>query len=146
MLPAIEWKEGRVVMIDQRKLPLQEVYIRCSDYHQVAEAIEKMVIRGAPAIGVAAAFGIALGVLEAEKGAGFDLDKHFNLVCERLRTTRPTARNLFWALERMERVFNRNRELGLARLKRSLVEEALSIEREDIALLPIKRLVGVEEN
>jgi len=86
MLPAIEWKEGRVVMIDQRKLPLQEVYIRCSDYHQVAEAIEKMVIRGAPAIGVAAAFGIALGVLEAEKGAGFDLDKHFNLVCERLRT------------------------------------------------------------
>jgi len=133
MLPTIEWKEGRVVMIDQRKLPLQEVYIRCSDYHQVAEAIEKMVIRGAPAIGVAAAFGIALGVLEAEKGAGFDLDKHFNLVCERLRTTRPTARNLFWALERMERVFNRNRELGLARLKRSLVEEALSIEREDIA-------------
>jgi len=133
MLPTIEWKEGRVVMIDQRKLPLQEVYVRCSDYHQVAEAIEKMVVRGAPAIGVAAAFGVALGVLEAEKRAGFDLDEHFNLVCERLRTTRPTARNLFWALERMERIFNRNRKLDLVRLKRRLVEEALSIEKEDIA-------------
>ncbi|MFQ5721956.1 MAG: S-methyl-5-thioribose-1-phosphate isomerase [Candidatus Aminicenantales bacterium] len=133
MLPTIEWDEGQVVMIDQRKLPLQEVYVRCGQYRQVAEAIEKMVIRGAPAIGVAAAFGLALGILEVEEKTDFDLDKHFSLVSERLRATRPTARNLFWALERMERVFRRNRKQGLESLKKRLVEEALAIEKEDIA-------------
>ncbi|MBN1221900.1 MAG: S-methyl-5-thioribose-1-phosphate isomerase, partial [Candidatus Aminicenantes bacterium] len=100
MLPTIQWKSDRVIMIDQRKLPEQEVYVECTDYDQVAEAIETMVIRGAPAIGVAAAFGVALGVSKiADKST---LDEEFKKTYVRLERTRPTARNLFWALERME--------------------------------------------
>ena len=133
MLPTIKWENGQVVMIDQRKLPLQEVYVRCTSYRQVAEAIEKMIIRGAPAIGVAAAFGLALGVLEIKEKEDFDLARHFSLVRGRLQATRPTARNLFWSLERMERVFRRYEKGDLEGLKRKLVEEALAIEKEDIA-------------
>ena len=96
MLPAIEWRDDRVVMIDQRKLPGEEVYVECRNYEDVAEAIEKMVIRGAPAIGVAAAFGVALGFSQiVNPCAG---EEEFARISSRLERTRPTARNLFWAL------------------------------------------------
>jgi methylthioribose-1-phosphate isomerase len=130
MLPALEWKNGRLVMIDQRKLPLKEIYLEYGDYSGVARAIETMVVRGAPAIGVAAAYGVALGVLALENAAG--LDRRFDAVYRRLERTRPTARNLFWALERMRRAFEANRGRALAGLKRAMVAEARAIEREDV--------------
>ncbi len=130
MLPALEWKNGRLVMIDQRKLPLKEIYLEYSDHNGVARAIETMVVRGAPAIGVAAAYGVALGVLTLGSAAG--LDRRFDAIYRRLERTRPTARNLFWALERMRRAFGANKGRGLAGLKRAMVAEARAIEREDV--------------
>jgi len=130
MLPTIKWERNKVIMIDQRKLPLNEAYVECCDEIQVAEAIEKMVIRGAPAIGVAAAFGVALGFVRATPKE--NLESKFNQVSERLARTRPTARNLFWALERMRRVFEEDRKLSLAELRKKLIREALAIEKEDV--------------
>lgn len=129
MLPTIAWKGNAIVMIDQRKLPSREVYIECRDHHQVARAIERMVIRGAPVIGVAAAFGLALGMGKL-RGAK-NLDRAFERIYRRLEQTRPTARNLFWALERMRAVYEGNRALKLGALQKRLKEEALAIERED---------------
>jgi methylthioribose-1-phosphate isomerase len=131
MLPAIAWKKNKVVMIDQRKLPLKEIYLEYNRYGQVARAIETMVIRGAPAIGVAAAYGVALGVLSLRSGE--NIDRAFEKITKRLERTRPTARNLFWALERMRRTFDANRDLTLARLKRRMLDEARAIETEDVA-------------
>ncbi len=131
MLPALEWKNDRLVMIDQRKLPLRELYLEYSDADGVARAIETMVVRGAPAIGVAAAYGVALGVSALESATG--LDRRFEAVYRRLERTRPTARNLFWALERMRRAYKANKGRGLAGLKRAMVVEARAIEREDVA-------------
>jgi methylthioribose-1-phosphate isomerase len=130
MLPTIKWDDGKVIMIDQRKLPGEEVYVECVDYNQVAEAIETMVIRGAPAIGVAAAFGVALGIRELEGKE--NREERFDRVYRRLERTRPTARNLFWALERMKRVFLKERDLELDALKKILLQEALDIEMEDL--------------
>jgi len=117
-------------MIDQRKLPLKEIYLEYADHNGVARAIETMVVRGAPAIGVAAAYGVALGVLALESAAG--LDRCFDAIYRRLERTRPTARNLFWALERMRRAFELNKGRGLVGLKRAMVAEARAIEREDV--------------
>jgi methylthioribose-1-phosphate isomerase len=131
MLPAIQWTSDHLVMIDQRKLPHEEVYVECRDEEQVARAIETMIIRGAPAIGVAAAFGVALGVMRLKDDAR--LDEEFERIIARLHRTRPTARNLFWALERMKAALENSRALPLNRLKVRLIEEALAIEREDVA-------------
>src|ERR1700691_5767966 len=98
MIETIQWTDSGVVMIDQTRLPREEVYVTCASYQQVADAIRSMVIRGAPAIGVAAAMGIALGMLHAQSSAEFDG------ICETLGRTRPTAVNLFWAIGRMRRV------------------------------------------
>lgn len=130
MLPTIEWRTDRVVMIDQRLLPEQEVYVECTDYNQVAEAIETMVIRGAPAIGVAAAYGIALGVSLIDDAQA--LNEDFERIYRRLEQTRPTARNLFWALERMRECYDRNCHLGLPQLQKALIVEALAIDQEDV--------------
>ena len=130
MLPTIQWDKDKVIMIDQRKLPGEEIYVECKDYSEVAEAIEKMVIRGAPAIGVAAAFGVALGMTKVKK----EENRHekFARIHRRLSQTRPTARNLFWALERMKDVYQKTRDLDLPGLKERLIQEALAIEKEDI--------------
>src|SRR5712692_10372306 len=95
MVETIQWTDAGVVMIDQRRLPREQVFVTCRSYREVAEAIRSMVIRGAPAIGVAAAMGVALGVLE---GADFEI------VCDTLARTRATAVNLFWAIDRMRRL------------------------------------------
>jgi methylthioribose-1-phosphate isomerase len=137
MHPTIEWKDGQVVMIDQRRLPLEEIYLELDDEDKVAEAIETMVIRGAPAIGVAAAYGFALGVLRLKPGA--DLGAEVDRIQARLWRTRPTARNLFWALERMRGVFESCRGLALPSLQERLLEEAKAIEREDEEIC---RLIG----
>src|SRR5437762_354481 len=126
----IEWKNDRVIMRDQRLLPHREVYRVCRDYHQVAEAIRGMVIRGAPAIGVAAAMGVALGALKAPDR---NFDRHMDRVFETLSKTRPTAVNLFWALGRMRTVYAANRARGMNDVRQVLKEEAQKIFREDIA-------------
>jgi methylthioribose-1-phosphate isomerase len=131
MLPTIAWRGRSLVIIDQRKLPLQETYVRCRTYIQVAQAIEKMVIRGAPAIGIAAAYGLVLGTLALSAEAGRSLDREFERIYGRLERTRPTARNLFWALERMKAAFERARPQGLRAVRAALLEEAQAIERED---------------
>ncbi len=131
MLPTIAWRGRSVIMIDQRKLPGQEVYVRCRTYIQVAQAIEKMVIRGAPAIGIAAAYGVAIGMLGLRPESERTLERDFERVYRRLERTRPTARNLFWALERMKAVFESERPLGLRRAQQALVAEAQAVERED---------------
>ena len=130
MLPTIEWKDGKVVMIDQRLLPHKEIYITCTEHEQVAAAIEQMAIRGAPAIGVAAAFGLALGISKIR--SGYKIEDKFEAFYTRLEKTRPTARNLFWSLERMKAVFEANRMMPLENLKDIMLEEALAIEAEDI--------------
>jgi methylthioribose-1-phosphate isomerase len=136
MMETIQWTEAGVVMIDQRKLPQQEIYLTCRTYREVAEAIRTMAIRGAPAIGVAAAMGVALGMLEA--GAD-EADEALERITATLAATRPTAVNLFWALERMKRVYAEVRGRPLSEVRRRLVEEAQRVKQEDIA---VNRAIG----
>jgi methylthioribose-1-phosphate isomerase len=131
MVETIQWENDCVVMIDQRRLPIEEQYVTCRTYEQVAAAICNMTIRGAPAIGVAAAMGVALGVLHATPER---LDEEFEQICETLAQTRPTAVNLFWAIARMRRVFASARERPLEEMRRRLVDEALRVREEDIAI------------
>jgi len=126
----IEWKNDRVVMLDQRLLPHKEVYRVYRDYQRVAEAIRSMVIRGAPAIGVAAAMGVAVGMLKAPAKT---FDREFERIVAALGKTRPTAVNLFWALQRMRKVYSENRGRGVEAVQRALREEAQRIFQEDIA-------------
>lgn len=126
----IEWKNDRVIMIDQRLLPQREVYRVCRSYREVAEAIRSMVIRGAPAIGVAAAMGTALGALAAKEK---DFDREFEKIVSTLAQTRPTAVNLFWALERMRKVYQDHRQGGVANVRKALKAEAQKVYKEDIA-------------
>src|SRR5215813_14857714 len=126
----IEWRNGSVVMIDQRLLPTREVYRVYRDHREVARAIKDMVIRGAPAIGVAAAMGIALGARALRPG---DLSRDFERLCRVFAATRPTAVNLFWAIERMRRVFSRNHHRPIDTLRTLLEREALAMHDEDVA-------------
>jgi methylthioribose-1-phosphate isomerase len=134
MLPTIEWDGQAVVMIDQRKLPGAEVYVRCTTAPQVARAIKTMVIRGAPAIGVAAAMGIALGIRNSRATGTTKLAAEFHKTCELMAATRPTAVNLFWAIERLKRCFAQAVEAGgsVEEIKARLEREALRIHDEDL--------------
>ena len=133
MVKTIEWAGDAVVMIDQTRLPAEEVFVRCGSYHEVAEAIRSMVIRGAPAIGVAAAMGVALGVKQASAD---ELDAQFEAICSTLAATRPTAVNLFWAIERMRKRYTALRAGGAdqAAIARSLEREAQQVCEEDIEI------------
>jgi len=132
----VEWRAGTVVMLDQRLLPTQEVYRVYRDHREVAAAIKSLVVRGAPAIGVAAAMGIALGargLKPVTAAAGFER------LCRTFAATRPTAVNLFWAIDRMRRVFETNRQRSLDAVLSLLEREAQAIHDEDIE---INRLMG----
>jgi len=131
MVETIEWTTAGVVMIDQTRLPLHEEYVTCRTYEDVAAAIRNMVIRGAPAIGVAAAMGVALGVAHAD---GNDLEAQVEHICETLARTRPTAVNLFWAIDRMRQVYQSLRGRPLAEIRERLAVEAQQIRLEDIAI------------
>ena len=131
MVETIQWTPDGVVMIDQTRLPLEERYVTCRTYEEVAVAIKDMIIRGAPAIGVAAAMGVALGVQQAGDG---DLDSRFETICDTLARTRPTAVNLFWAIDRMKRLYRSLRGQSPAAIRESLVREALVVREEDIAI------------
>ena len=132
MIRTIEWTDDGVRMIDQRLLPTREVYNTYRDYKDLAEAIRSMVIRGAPAIGVAAAMGVALGVRTARAKSVADLDPQFQEICAVLTATRPTAVNLFWAVERMKGVYQRARAQGVPEVESALIDEARLIYDEDI--------------
>jgi methylthioribose-1-phosphate isomerase len=116
-------------MIDQTKLPREKAYVRCRTYEEVAEAIVTMVIRGAPAIGVAAAMGVALGVARADPAR---LDEEFHRICARLAGTRPTAVNLFWAIDRMKRLYASLEGQPIARIREAMAAEAQLVKAEDI--------------
>src|SRR5262252_2836217 len=135
MLPTIAREADAVVMIDQRKLPAQEIYVRCKTAAEVAKAIRTMVIRGAPAIGVAAAMGIALGMRKSKATGTQKFAAEFQNICDLLEATRPTAVNLFWAIERMKRTFASAVQAGesVDQIKDRLEQEADAIHDEDVA-------------
>ena len=132
MVKTIEWVNGKVIMLDQTKLPFDVTFIECSDYMQVAEGIKKLWIRGAPAIGIAAAMGVALGAqdIKAESFEGFvkDLETIFDVML----STRPTAVNIRWAIERMKSLLIRGRDESVDILKKLLIDEANRILEEDV--------------
>lgn len=135
MLPTVAWQGDAVAMIDQRKLPTAEVYVHCRTAVEVARAIKTMVIRGAPAIGVAAAMGLALGMRRSKATGTAKFAAEFQKTCDLLAATRPTAVNLFWAIDRMKRRFGRMVEAGasVGEIQRGLEEEACAIHDEDVA-------------
>jgi methylthioribose-1-phosphate isomerase len=135
MLPTIEWKDEGIVMIDQRKLPSAEVYVTCTTASEVARAIKTMVIRGAPAIGVAAAMGIALGMRKSKATGTKQFATEFQKTCDLLAATRPTAVNLFWAIDRMKRAFAASAQAGCSvdEIRQRLDAEARAIHDEDVA-------------
>lgn len=132
MIKTIEWTDDGVVMIDQRLLPTEEIYRVYRTHDEVADAIRTMVIRGAPAIGVAAAMGVALGALNSKAASVPALEAEFEPVCRTIAGTRPTAVNLFWAVDRMRRCFQANKGRSVSELKTILCDEARTICREDV--------------
>jgi methylthioribose-1-phosphate isomerase len=133
MIQTLEWTEQGVRFIDQTKLPTEETYVVCKTDEQVAEVIRTMVVRGAPAIGVAAAMGIALGMKNSHAQRVGELKQELDLICDNMGKTRPTAVNLFWAIRRMQEKFERLRVRPVAQIKQELIEEAKRMHAEDIA-------------
>jgi methylthioribose-1-phosphate isomerase len=134
MVPTVEWKDGAVRILDQSRLPEKVEFLDCRDYQTVARAIRELRVRGAPAIGVTAAMGIALGA-QSLTASGYDeFAKGVTGICEHLAATRPTAVNLFWAIERMKRTLAGLRGQPVVEIKRRLVEESQRILDEDIAM------------
>jgi methylthioribose-1-phosphate isomerase len=133
MIQTLEWTEKGVRFIDQTKLPTEEVYVTCRTHSQVADVIRNMVVRGAPAIGVAAAMGIALAMQNSQAETVRDLKRDFDQASDLIGKTRPTAVNLFWAIRRMQEKFERIRIRPVPQIKATLIEEARRMHAEDIA-------------
>jgi methylthioribose-1-phosphate isomerase len=135
MIPTLAWTPEGVRFIDQTRLPLEESYVLATTYEQVADAIVTMVVRGAPAIGVSAAYGVALGALRTRATTAAVFAPEFDRICARLAGTRPTAVNLFWAIDRMKRVFAELLAAGtpLDQIKEKILAEANAMYAEDIA-------------
>ena len=140
----IEWKNNKVIMIDQTRLPNDEIYLEFETYEQVADAIKTMIIRGAPAIGVAAAMGIALGALKVETDDWDQFVSEVNKITEVILATRPTAVNLFWAGRRMQRILNSANTHNVEEMKALLVKEAQGMMHEDIEICRSIGRVGAE--
>lgn len=134
MIPTVEWKDGAVRLIDQSRLPGVVEFVDCRDVETVAQAIRELKVRGAPAIGVTAAMGVALGAQSIEATEYDAFAKALSAVCDRLAATRPTAVNLFWALDRMKRKLISLRGETIPHVKKSLMEESQVILDEDVAL------------
>lgn len=133
MVNTLEWTEAGVRFIDQTKLPTEEVYVTCKTYEQVADAIRTMIVRGAPAIGVAAAMGIALGARDIKSENIADFRNQLGHICRLMGETRPTAVNLFWAIRRMQRRFDELSGRPITDVKLLLIKEAIQMHAEDIA-------------
>jgi methylthioribose-1-phosphate isomerase len=134
MIQTLEWTDRGVRFIDQTKLPTEETYVNCTTYQEVADVIRNMVVRGAPAIGVAAALGIALGVKNSRGENIGEFKSEFDHICDVIGKTRPTAVNLFWAIRRMQQKFETLRARPVAQIKQALIEEAQRMHAEDIAI------------
>jgi methylthioribose-1-phosphate isomerase len=134
MIQTLEWTDHGVRFIDQTKLPTEETYVTCKTHQEVANVIRDMVVRGAPAIGVAAAMGIALGVKNSKAESTGDLKRDFDQICDVIGKTRPTAVNLFWAIRRMKDKFETLRVRPVPQIKQALIDEARRIHAEDIAI------------
>ncbi|MFZ5876535.1 MAG: S-methyl-5-thioribose-1-phosphate isomerase [Nitrospirota bacterium] len=130
----VAWHNGRVRLLDQRRLPGEVVYWDCADYREVAEAIKTLAVRGAPAIGIAAAMGLALGARDLVSASGDEFQGRLFKIADELAATRPTAVNLFWALDRMKRVAAANRALQPRALTDRLIAESQAILDEDVAM------------
>jgi methylthioribose-1-phosphate isomerase len=133
MIQTLEWTDHGVRFIDQTKLPTEETYVNCTTHEEVADVIRTMVVRGAPAIGVSAAMGIALGVKNSNAENVNDLKLDLDQICDIIGKTRPTAVNLFWAIRRMQDKFESVRTRPIAQIKRTLIEESQRMHAEDIA-------------
>ncbi|MBZ0155584.1 MAG: S-methyl-5-thioribose-1-phosphate isomerase [Alphaproteobacteria bacterium] len=134
MVKTIEWKDGKVVMLDQSRLPLEVTYVECSDYLMVAEGIRKLRIRGAPAIGIAAAMGVALGAQDIRASGADEFIGKLGPVMDTLLATRPTAVNIRWAVERIRRLLEDHRDASVDALKQLLIEEGKRVLEEDIEI------------
>src|SRR5438477_8305195 len=134
MIQTLEWTDCGVRFIDQTKLPTEETYVNCKTHQEVADVIRNMVVRGAPAIGVAAAMGVALGVKNSKAETPGELKREFDEICDVIGKTRPTAVNLFWGIRRMQRKFETLRVRPVTQIKQALVEEAQRMHAEDIAI------------
>jgi len=133
MIQTLEWTDSGVRFIDQTMLPTEETYVTCSTHEQVAEVIRSMVVRGAPAIGVAAAMGVALGIKNSKATTVPALESDLNSIAEIIGATRPTAVNLFWAIRRMKGKFDTLKSRPIPEIKSELVDEAKRMHAEDIA-------------
>src|SRR5438309_4359189 len=133
MIKTLEWTSQGIRFIDQTRLPREEVFVTCGTYQEVATAIRDMIVRGAPAIGVAAAMGIALGVKQSTAPDIASLRTEFGQICRMMGQTRPTAVNLFWAIRRMQQTFEAAAPQGVHQVKVNLVDEAQKMLVEDIA-------------
>ena len=133
MIQTLEWTSSGVRFIDQTKLPTEETYITCTTHEQVADVIRNMVVRGAPAIGVAAAMGVALGIQNSKATRVPALESDFNSIAEIIAATRPTAVNLFWGIRRMREKFDSIKSRPIPEIKSALVEEAQRMHAQDIA-------------
>ena len=134
MIKTIEYVDGVVRMIDQTRLPTEKVFVDCKTIEEVGQAIKTMIIRGAPAIGVAAAMGVSLGADTISASSFDDFFKEMEQQCEHLGKSRPTAVNLAWAINRMKQVATDSKNLPIPELKTRLKEEALTILTEDISI------------
>ena len=143
MIKTVVWEKDRVILIDQTRLPVEQVYITCEDYGSVAAAIKTMVVRGAPAIGVAAAMGIALGALHSTADTYDGFKEQFDAICHTFAQTRPTAVNLFWAIDHMHKLVIAHRDKSVTELKSLLIDEACTMGEEDIR---INRQMGAMGN
>jgi methylthioribose-1-phosphate isomerase len=133
MIKTLEWTDDGVRFIDQTKLPTEETYVTCTTYEEVADAIRTMIVRGAPAIGVAAAMGVALGIRDSQAANHSALKRDFDRICDVLAATRPTAVNLFWAIRRMRTKFEEISAQAIPHIKQELITEAQHMLVEDIA-------------
>lgn len=133
MIKTLEWTADGVRFIDQTRLPTEEVYVTCRNYQEVARAIRDMIVRGAPAIGVAAAMGIALGVQQSPAKNAAELRLELDQICDVISQTRPTAVNLFWAIRRMQQKFESIEGQRIDQIKSGMVQEAQQMYLEDIA-------------
>ncbi len=132
MIIPVKWSDEGVLMLDQRLLPTEEKWLTLKSFTEVANGIRDMVVRGAPAIGVSAAYGIALGIKNFVGTSVVDLEDEFDYIAEVIGKTRPTAVNLFWAIERMRGVFQNSKEKSISEIKQILIDEAKNIHDEDI--------------
>ena len=132
MIPTVEWKDGIVRMLDQTKLPLETVYNECKDYETVAKGIKELWVRGAPAIGVSAAMGLALGARQITASSFDEFWPKFEEICAHMAATRPTAVNLFWAIDRIKKYVQKNKDKDLNAIKDLLVKESQEMIDDDI--------------